>query len=120
MKTKLDDVLKLYGGLQGLAAIALPVALSWRVAKFAKAVQAEATLFDEQRRKLIEQHGTPDPETTGKYTFADGGVAIDAALKELLAQEVELPAFEKIKLADLGDAKLAPATLLALEVVIAD
>jgi hypothetical protein len=91
--------------------MALPIALSFKLARLAKAITAEAKTIYEERNKLIEKYGTKNDKGVAEIapnTPAMEAFNADAAV--LYAQEVTLD-IEPVELPATIDVK--PATLIA-------
>jgi hypothetical protein len=104
--------------LQKLSQEALPIKVAYRLTKLIKMVEKEVKMIEEFRVQLLERYcirnedGSPVIEE-GHYAVQDIG-EFQAALNDLGESEAEID-FQPLKLEDLGDIKIAPSDLFALE-----
>lgn len=111
---KLSELLDIHPALVALAETKLPVKAAYRVARALKACRPSIETFHEARAKLAAELGRLSKDGQ-RYEFDDGGAAFGAQVRELLeedAGDIELP---KIQLAELGDVKIEPLHLAALD-----
>lgn len=106
---KLGELVMAREALQGLLALELPAAVSYKVARAAQPVLAELRSYEEQRVKLVQQFG----ETDGQQTVVkpDKVAEFNAEMNELLRVDVDL----EIRTLDpdlLDNVKIKPADLL--------
>ncbi|MFT3951171.1 MAG: hypothetical protein QM689_04355 [Oscillospiraceae bacterium] len=112
IKTTLGAIVAATQAVGKLNSEPLQVSTAFKVAKLTKAIAEEYKLYDEQRIKLLERHGTIS-EDGGHYDIpADKQDAFAAAMAELQAQETELNC-EKINLAG-EDIKITANDIIAL------
>ena len=105
------DIVTANQGLGELMGMALPIALSFKLARLAKAVGAEAKVIFEERDKLIKKHGTANdkgvievkPNTPAMEAYSADAVVLFAQEVTLDIEPVALPSTIEVK----------PATLIA-------
>lgn len=126
MKLKLSAIYDSAQPLSDLLAIELPASGALLLSRTAKKVQAEIDTANETQRKLIERYTKKlEDGTPVRPTDADGKpiedqvvltdpAAFSAERKALFETEIELD-ISAIDIKNLGDAKLKPATLVALD-----
>jgi hypothetical protein len=91
--------------------MSLPIALSFKLARLAKAINAEAKVIFEERDKLIRKHGTKNAQGVFEVPPNTPEMeAFNADVKVLFAQEVPLD-LEPVELP--ATLELKPGTLLA-------
>ncbi|MDD4891599.1 MAG: hypothetical protein PHU85_16900 [Phycisphaerae bacterium] len=111
MKVTAQDIITATQGLGELMGMALPIALSFKLARLGKAVTAEAKVINEERNKLIEKHGEKGengqiqvkPNTPAMEAFSADVAILYSQEVTLDLEPVELPATIELK----------PMTLLA-------
>lgn len=126
MKLKLSQVFDSVQALSELVAIELPASGSLLISRTAKKVQAEVDTANETRKKLVDKFTkkTEDgaavrPVDKDGKPIEDQVVITDPAafseeLKSLFDTEIELDV-SAIDVKNLGDAKVKPAILIALD-----
>lgn len=108
---KLSTVIGAIPTLKKLMEQDLPVKQSYAVAKLARRVDEEVTLYNSERKKLIEKYGLPEEE--GKYTIPQEKIDdCNAELSELLSIEIDIT--EKIDILS-TEACLTPAEVISIE-----
>ena len=96
----------------------LPVKISYKFSKLAKALVEELKLVEEQRQKLIQQCNGVLSEDKTQFSFGpEDGPKFQEGMNELLAIPIEVP-FEPVALTELGSVELSPNELLAIEPLI--
>ena len=113
MKVELGKIVGSSEPLGKLMQEKIPIATSFRLAKVLKSVQAELGIYDEMRKKLIEELGVDgeikqDSKNFNKFV---------EQMNKLLAEKVSVKV-EKIKSENLSKVEISPADLLALEWVV--
>ena len=120
------------GAIDFLMSQALPIRTSFQLNKIAKAAIIEFQEYQAAKKTLCERLANKDkdgkaiiledgkPSTKGEYDIpADKLVELEKEHADLIAMEVEIPG-QQIKVGDLGDARIAPAHLMALEWLVID
>jgi hypothetical protein len=92
----------------------LDILLSWKLRKFAKAVEEKLTLLNEEKNKIINKYGE---EIDGKKMLKPSNKKGMKALEKLLNIEEEYPDL-KIKLKKLKGIKMKPNDLMAIDFLI--
>ncbi|MCQ2484750.1 MAG: hypothetical protein MJ168_05390 [Clostridia bacterium] len=110
IKTTIDNIYKANTATQKLAEQALPVKVSYGIAKIMSAVNAELEAVEPQRVKLCEKYGKLSED--GQKYIIHNPVDFDREFNELLSLPVELNV-NKLKLTD--DMKLSAQDILDLE-----
>jgi hypothetical protein len=121
MKVTLGETRLMAQGLAMLMAKDVKnIKVAYKLSKTARAVQAEADLFEEQRMRLIRRYATQDGDgaqviMNGNYQFGANLEAFDKEFKELAATEVSIKS-HPFTLSELESAEIsiAPAILLQL------
>lgn len=121
---KLKDLVTSIESINKLNAEKLPVSAGYKLSVFFKKVNPELTAWETARKELIEELGTKkldeDGKETDKYEFAEDKVKeFNDKIEELLNQEVNIE-IPEITIADLGDIKIEPKYLMALDWLIKD
>ena len=111
MKVTALDIITATQGLGELMGMALPIALSFKLARLAKAITAEAKTIYDERNKLIEKYGTKNDKGVAEIAPNTPAMeAFNADVTILFSQEVTLD-LEPVALPATIDVK--PATLIA-------
>jgi len=121
MKLKNSTVADSVPAINELLKLTLPVKTAFKVVKVAKSLQGVLDSYNVVLKQLQEKHSTKKEDGSMETTDVGGVQRIvfenpeDFAKEylELLEQETEVE-FKKIPVDDLGDASVAPATLLNL------
>lgn len=109
MNIKLIQILTARDTLSRLAERTLPVRQSYRLAKLIKAINGEMSVYEGERIKLCEKHGTLNKDEK-KYDIHDiEGFNRDS--EELLNQEIELEA----KPIDISGLELTAQDIIKIE-----
>ena len=124
MKITLDTVLKSFDGLEKISKLKLPVAVSFKVGKIIKALNAELEIYNETRKKRIQELGEPTKDHEGKptknYQVTEANLLVwEKEHKELVEREIEI-SIHPLKLSDLGDEKLEPTVFAELDWLITE
>ena len=124
MKITLDTVLKSFDGLEKISKLKLPVAVSFKVGKIIKALNAELEVYNETRKKRIQELGEVTKDHEGKptknYQVTEANLLVwEKEHKELVEREVEIN-IHPLKLSDLGDEKLEPTVFAELDWLITE
>lgn len=126
MKIKINEIRLICEGLKELPE--LPKNPSYWLSRFFSKLNSEAKAFEKVRINLLTNHAKKDKngeplfkkndkgENTNEYDIADMN-AFQKEFAQLIEEEFEID-FKPIKLADLGDIKIKPFTLLKLEKII--
>jgi len=95
----------------------LPVATSYKFSKLLKILQSDMQLFEENRKKLIEDHHGVLSEDKMQFTFAPEDIKpFNDDVEALMASTVDIGRNFPVKLESLGPAiELTPADLFQLE-----
>jgi hypothetical protein len=110
IKLKIQEVINASMALRQIAGTKLPILVSFSFSLFLKGLQPIFESYNESRLKLLEEFGTLNKEKN-EYDFKEGNKAkYEKKYLELIEGEVDVKVPE-IKLADLGDTKIEPATL---------
>jgi hypothetical protein len=118
MIIKLGELKEIVNGLNQIMGEKLPVKTAWAFTKLAKTIQSEVKAYEENRMKLIETYGKKDDK--GKIILENNQYAIEdkeafgKEFFELGNIEIEIN-FTPVSLGDLGDIKLSPVSIMALE-----
>ena len=115
MKVELGKIVASSEPLGKLMQEKTPIATSFRLAKVLKAVKAELEVYDETRKKLIEELGK-DGEIKQDSKNFDKFVE---EMNKLLAEKVSVKA-DKIKSESPSKVEISPSDLLALEWIIVE
>lgn len=93
IKAKTSDILKVSAALTKLSGRPLPIKTSYSISKALTAVNSEIKIYDKERIKLLEKHGTLNEDKT-EYIFdtPEKEQAFYKELEELLDVEVEINA----------------------------
>lgn len=111
MKVTALDIITATQGIGELMGMPLPIALSFKLARLAKAITAEAKVIYEERDKLIRKYGeTNEKGETQVKPNSPNIEAYNADAKTLFSQEVTLD-LEPVELPATLEVK--PGTLLA-------
>lgn len=110
IKTTIKDIYNANNILQKLSEQALPVKVSYSIAKAIKAVEAEFVTAEKQRIKLCEKYGKPNKEGT-QYDIEDVE-GFNKEFAELMSLEVELNV-KAIRLTD--EIRLSAQEVIALD-----
>lgn len=113
--------------LQAIALMQLPVKASYAISKNITRAKPAIAAFDEEKRKIIARHALLDEAGAPvvadgqiKWKDADAEKAANAQFDELLGLASDFVP-HKIAVSELGnDAKIAPATLAALDWMIVE
>jgi hypothetical protein len=109
IKTKIKSIVNAREAMQRLAQQTLPVAVSYRVTKLIRAIDAELAVYDKERIRLCEKYGKLNESKTS-YTILEGA-EFNEEHSLLLNFDVELEA-HKVKLPE--TLNITPADLLRL------
>ena len=97
-----------------------PARASFSLARLAKTLTAELTIFDTERQKLIEKHNGTLNEDQTQYIFSgDDSTAFAKDMTELLETEIEV-SFEPMSIEALGDVTLSPNDLTLIDPLLQD
>ena len=110
---KLKQLIEIYPALLALGNTKLPARVGFRVAKAINIVKPEIAAYEDQRSKLMQEHGTLS-EDGSQYNFVGAAMGAFAGDINALVDEecdVALPAITE---AELADVNIEPATLAAL------
>ena len=114
---KIKDLLNSAQGLQSLQQEKLNVSVAFKIGKVMKQVNSEMEIYDKIRIKKITELGEEildDGKPTGQFKVKEENTKLWAdEYEKLIDQNVEISVPE-ITLAELGDVKIAPATLVNL------
>lgn len=111
MKTTIKSILNATDTLSRLAERTLPVRQSYRLAKLVKAVNAEMSVYHDERIKICKRYGTLN-EAERRYEFPDENrEAAENDLQELISQEVELD----VKPIDISNLELSAQDIINIE-----
>jgi hypothetical protein len=116
MKVTLAQIINSETALQKLLTSELPVKASFLPKGLVRQTAEQMSTFNLERTKLIEKHGTPDPDKAGFFTFQpDQAEAFNQEIKPLTDVEITLN-FEPISVELLGDGvKMTPVEMSALD-----
>lgn len=114
-----QQTLATLGNTRGLSSV-----VAYRISKNIKAVSKEMEVYEESRKKLLEEHSNKDDEGNviikddNTYDVIDGHMEIiNKELDELRKEEVELD-IKKINIFDIDKAGLSPFELETIEFMI--
>jgi len=114
MKITVRELYEMYEAIQALAPKGMPVAGAFKVARLARQLRPEYTLYEQQRGALVVQYGHPVAGQPGSYHIPRERLAeFQADLEALMSLEIELP-LQALNLNDFADLQIAPAVLLGL------
>lgn len=124
MKITLETVLKSFDALEKISKLKLPVAVSFKVGKTIKALNAELEIYHETRKKRIQELGEPTKDHEGNptknYQVTEENISVwEKEHKELVEREIEI-SIHPLKLSDLGDEKLEPVVFAELDWLITE
>jgi hypothetical protein len=120
---KLGELKEIVNGLNQIMGEKLPVKTAWAFTKLAKLIQKEVQMYEENRKKLIDTYCKKDEK--GKPVINDGQYNIDdkesfgKEFTELSNIEIKID-FKPVSFNDLGDIKLSPVAMIALEKFVGD
>ena len=104
--------------LERLAGEPISPAQGFILAKFIKQVNEKATMYNDQKNKLIKTYGKEDPKKEGSYTFTkENAPKVEKDFLELQNMEEEYE-MEPIKLRD--DVKINTKDLIMLEDILVE
>lgn len=122
---KLSTLVGSEESLVKLMALKMPMSVSYKLSKLVFRMQPDLKIWNEKRLELFKEYGTLD-EKTDQYTVKpENIVKFQEELTKLLEVEVDLTfapekPFEKISVAEFGDAQIEPSVLLQLEWLLSD
>lgn len=109
MKITIKQILNARDTLSRLAERTLPVKQSYRLARLIKAVNEEFAVYDDERIKICEKHGTLNKEKN-QYDISDwDGLRKD--MNTLESQEVDLD----VKPIDISGLELSAQDIISIE-----
>jgi hypothetical protein len=111
---KLIDLLNAKPALTSLATTKLPAKVAYRIGKSINKIDSELRTFEDTRINFLNELGILNKETNQYEFVGDNAAEFQKAIAEVQAEDVtlELP---KFTLDELGDIKLEPLTLAALD-----
>jgi hypothetical protein len=99
----------------------LPAATSYKFAKLAVLLQKELAIYEETRRKLIEDCGGVLSEDKMQYTFdKDAQDKFNAEFPALLSTTIDIGGHFPIMMSALGAVELSPLDLMRVEALLSD
>ena len=110
---KLEDLLKTEMTFKRFQSKELPAATSFRLRHVASAVDDAIISFRQENHSLIKKYGAKREDGIIAVTD-ENNEAFQQEAGKLLNEEVELPGFQLLTLADLGDTKVSIDDLRAL------
>lgn len=118
IKIQLGELKEMLQALDELAVAKLPVKTAYWVQKFGKKLVKEYSSFEEQRKKIIDEHGKRDEKgnliiENGQYVM-DDAEAFAKEYNELASITIELD-FNPITIEQLGNTVVTPSALARLE-----
>lgn len=113
MKMKIAEVAESVAALAELSQVPLSGLVAYRVSKITRALAAASGAYDEARNKLLETCGKPVEGRPGQFAIVDPE-RWQREMKELDAEEVEIPPHPKFQVADFAEAKVKPAVFTTL------
>ncbi|MEZ4558745.1 MAG: hypothetical protein R3A10_07925 [Caldilineaceae bacterium] len=121
------DIAMAHEALLALAQMRVPTQTAMKVRRLARAVGPIAEDMQEERRKLIRQHGDLDEhgevqsDDAGKILFKtdDDREAFTAAMKELLDLQTTLE-LQPLRATEIGVKEIQPSVLVALGDLLVD
>lgn len=119
MKLSMKTLNQIKGSLARLlTAQNIPVRVSYRAAKFAKAVDRKIRDLEEMRIGLVKKYGEKDAD--GNYQVTDEHDAeFQKVFEEMLSEEFEVPDV-KIKVDDLANAGLTMLDIANLDFILSE
>lgn len=115
MKLSLNDLINSKGSLTKLAKTDIPIKTAYWLNKDIQKLNNEFLIFDELKKKLFEKYGeNKDNQIIIKPENIE---SFQKDFNELLKSEIEVE-IHKIKLEMLGEIKLSPFDLTALQFII--
>lgn len=111
MKLKLSEIVNNEKGIEALAAVELPIKISYNIKRLIRKIRPELDTYIEARNSLITELGEEDPKTKNITVKPENSQEYARRLGELLDVEVEID-FEPIKISDLGDIKVSSNALV--------
>jgi len=118
IKIQLGELRNIAEGLNEILTKELPIKPAYWFGKLGKKVHKELAEFEENRVKLIKKYASKDDKgefivKDNKYEFEDKE-AFNSEFIELAGTEIEID-FNPISIEQLGDAKITPVIMMALE-----
>lgn len=99
----------------------LPAATSYKFAKLAALLQKELVIYEETRRKLIEDCGGVLSEDKSQYSFdKEAQAKFNAEFPALLATPIDIGGHFPLPMSSLGNVELSPLDLMRVEVLLAE
>ena len=106
-----------------LMVIKMPVVLSFKLSLFIKKINPEVEEYGKKRNELLAKYAKPeldkDKKETGQMKFKDKKAveSFNKDINELLETEVKVE-IPEIKIAEFGDVKIEPKSLMSLDFLI--
>jgi len=96
----------------------MPIRTAYRLSKFSKKMGDDLRTFDEQRKKLVEKHGTKDEKGENFKVEQENMEAFRKEIAEVAEVKTEID-MEPIRISELGtDIQVTPADLALLDKII--
>ncbi|MGH9872345.1 MAG: hypothetical protein ACRD9S_07750 [Pyrinomonadaceae bacterium] len=105
--------------IQSLIGQPLPASVSFRLARLVNAIGPEFEAYETTRKKICEQYGTLNAETSVYDFEPEQQKLFTAAYAELVNSEIQVPG-EKFQVALLSAAKLSTVDMLNLDWLIVE
>lgn len=114
MTVTLHEIVLAEPALNKLVTVDLPVRTAYRLTKLLGKVASELKVYEESRKKMFTKYGEADAEKPEMMRIKEEHFETFASeMNSLLSESVEIPLW-KIKLEDLGDAKLTTMEMATL------
>jgi len=124
IKVSNREILQMIQSLNDLNNLKLPIKVSFKIAKITKKLQEVVDIYEESRKKIIEEYCEKDEE--GNVITQEDGTAttpepekLNKAMEELLVITSKIDA-EQLELEDLGKIQIEPRVLVNLSCMIKD
>ena len=118
MKIKLEKLKIIKKFLSKLLDKELDVIVAYKISKLVKQTTQDLTILEENRIKLVRKYSSKEPSKDGTVSVdVDKQMDFHNEYRKLLEQEIKVD-FNPIPMDKLGDIKLTPIDVLALEDVV--
>ena len=119
VNVKLLELREMSSALGKLLSSTMPVKQSYRMSKLAKCITKEMNDIEESRNDLIKKFGDKNDKGQIEIIDNDKKEEFNKEFADLLKEEVEIT-FVPIDLENIGEAKLTPFDIVALDIFLDD
>lgn len=119
IKAKLSQLLDSTEALTALSSKAIPVSVSFKLAKIIKLVDAEAKAFQDARMKRAQELGSLSEDKTQYLLSEENKAQFVEEMTKLLVSEVSL-SYDQFKVEDFGKIELEPKHLAVLDWLVSE